>query len=158
MSDLRNPSGIIKLGPLPIAIATKGRPIQTYRNDECFRQLFGRLMYHSRSAGIKCAKPSERDIEAVRCAITDGLELTEKYCDSVIENDELIDSLINMLQCADHSQGRVLLGLEVLLQCTDPDSDVIKLSPEIEEALWLHRRFGLLISLMNAVKFRPWKW
>jgi hypothetical protein len=158
MSDLKNPSGIIKLGPLPIAIATKDRPIQTYRGDECFRKLFGRLMYHSRSAGIKCAKPSERDIEAVRCAITDGLELTKKYYENEIEADDLVDNLVNMLQCADHSQGRVLLGLEVLLQCTDPDSDAVELSPEIEEALWLYRRLGLLISLMNFIKFKPWKW
>ena len=162
-TTIQKPSDIIlKIGPIGIARTTKW--IQTHRTlpsgeSQVFKRLWGYLMYHSRSAGMKCSKPSESDFESIRTLIDKTRENFDLWQGDEMSTQLFMNELDVMLDDADRSQGRVLFGCENLIECgCDPDKDYIDFHPQIHEGLWLRRRFDWLIRLMNFVKFRPWSW
>jgi hypothetical protein len=153
-------SMLFSLGPIGLA---SGDYLQTHdSNGNGFRRLWWRVMYRSNSTGVKMSKPDDEDIENIRSLITVSGEEFSKFQDGKISAEHLLDTIYQALDKAERSQGRVLFGMEVILDprnnIFDPNTNYFDLSPEIKEGLWLRSKVSWLFWLLRVIRFQPWHW
>lgn len=108
---------------------------------------------------MKMARASEADINNLRNAINDGLDLI----DSLDKRDgpstcDIVRDLEGLLKTAEFSSGRVLFGMQVCLEnFTDPDKSYLDYSPDLRQAVWLRKKLMPVLRVFEFLGWSPWE-
>jgi hypothetical protein len=146
----------------PFAVNANPHCFRTWKDAKngkrvAYKQLWQNILIRFEPLGMRCSKPCPSDLENFYNLFNEAETLTEQWMDDKIDVFSYVDSLETLIDAVDFSQGRVLMGLEILLDnCTDPDRDYIEFSPEIRQGLWLRERVSWLVKLMLFCRLRPW--
>jgi hypothetical protein len=154
MSDIIWTIGPLAINANPACLKIrvgKGARLTTYK------QLWQNILIRVPTKSMKMAKPTVNDIAAMRSLFDRATELHEEWVNDEIDHTTFGECLETLVETADFGSGRILFGLETLLEnCADPDLDHLAFSPEIRQGLWLRDRLSWAIALMDAIGIRPW--
>ena len=143
----------------PIALSTDPGLELCSVGDCRYRRVIGNLMVRQRprafQGSIRIGRASIADIDAVEAVLDAVGELLEE---SELDNPAL-ERLHGLYEAASPgAQGRVLLGLRVLLDsCVDPAIARLDYKPAIKKGIWLQQRLSLVTSALELVGVKPWQ-